>query len=832
MRTFDANASSDFKYTNSAYPPNVSDENILTVTYYDNYDCITAGVFGSQFQCNTGELISDYNGGNTYFESVKGHVTGTVSRVLGDDFYLDKWLKSVSYYDDHYRVIQSIKAAYPVSSANYTIANSKYDFTGKVVKATMKQSLEGTITNMAYSYVYDHAGRLRETYLALNNADSVLISQLNYNQIGELAEKNLHCENHTSFLQSVDYKYNSRGWLTQINDPGNLSQESDFFGMKLFYNTEDPDINNSGLYNGNISGVKWNNASTNYIQGYTFDYDQVNRLSKGDYSYSLNSTWHNNSSFDVDTLKYDMNGNILHLERNDDKGTKLDSLDYVYNGNQLTKVTDGGTDGGFFDNANQAQEYFYDANGNLSKDLNKEIDTIIYNYLNLPEMIISGEDTISYTYDATGTKLKVQYKENSSSVLKKKYYNDIFVYSQDDASPLGLDYVLFDEGLINMKNQTPEYEYFLKDHLGNTRVVINNNAQLVEQHDYYPFGLEFAGRQGGAIKYRYNGKELQDMKIGGRGLDWYDYGARFYDPALGRWHSIDPMAEKYYLFSPYNYTMSDPINLVDPNGMWASALGDDLPDAWQTLDKVLAKKERKKALNEFLKKKIDDASKFKKDIMLDNVAISDDNDQKGSGTSDDDTGDRGDNGEGSAGSNNKTDNDKSSPAANSGGKPWHYTSDYTENGLVLSQSNGRYSYGAWQEDKTGTFLAGAGSGMAIWYLTSGWGLTAAGEALIAGTSGGLGLTNLRYETRRVGYIVDQTTWYGTITHNVFTGNIVGVNNTGLVTNRVNLPNYGMYQERVIFTPTNTVIGTRSKSFGSWQGFSQPAPSVGGDLYGW
>ncbi len=117
--------------------------------------------------------------------------------------------------------------------------------------------------------------------------------------------------------------------------------------------------------------------------------------------------------------------------------------------------------------------------------------------------------------------------------------------------------------MINMKNQTPEYEYFLKDHPGNTRVVLNTEAQFVEQHDYYPFGMEFAGRQGGDIKYRYNGKEMQDMKIGGRGLDWYDYGFRFYDPALGRFPSLDPKADEFENLSPYNYASNNPVTCID-----------------------------------------------------------------------------------------------------------------------------------------------------------------------------------------------------------------------------------------------------------------------------
>ncbi len=97
--------------------------------------------------------------------------------------------------------------------------------------------------------------------------------------------------------------------------------------------------------------------------------------------------------------------------------------------------------------------------------------------------------------------------------------------------------------------------------------MLNTEAQFVEQHDYYPFGMEFAGRQGGDIKYRYNGKELQDMKIGGRGLDWYDYGARFYDPALGRWNVQDPLAEYHFNQSPYNYVENNPLLYIDPFGL-------------------------------------------------------------------------------------------------------------------------------------------------------------------------------------------------------------------------------------------------------------------------
>ena len=154
---------------------------------------------------------------------------------------------------------------------------------------------------------------------------------------------------------------------------------------------------------------------------------------------------------------------------------------------------------------------------------------------------------------------------SQGNLLSKTIYNANFVYTE--ATSLNLDYILFEEGTISMQSTSPEFRYFLKDHLGNTRVVFNDQGEILQMHDYYPFGLEFTGRQGGEIKYRYNGKELQDDVIGGIGLDWYDYGARFYDPQIGRWNVIDPMIEKHYDYSPFAYAYNNPILLIDVMGL-------------------------------------------------------------------------------------------------------------------------------------------------------------------------------------------------------------------------------------------------------------------------
>ncbi len=107
--------------------------------------------------------------------------------------------------------------------------------------------------------------------------------------------------------------------------------------------------------------------------------------------------------------------------------------------------------------------------------------------------------------------------------------------------------------------------------MGNTRVTFTkngSNVEILQQDHYYPFGMNFAGISTTQAtlenKYKYNGKEKQDEF----GLDWYDYGARMYDAILGRWYVIDPLANKYYSLSPYNYTANNPINAIDPDGKY------------------------------------------------------------------------------------------------------------------------------------------------------------------------------------------------------------------------------------------------------------------------
>ena len=119
--------------------------------------------------------------------------------------------------------------------------------------------------------------------------------------------------------------------------------------------------------------------------------------------------------------------------------------------------------------------------------------------------------------------------------------------------------LLTDEGYVTLSDS--KYHYYLKDHQGNNRVVINQSGTVEETNHYYPFGGVFAS-SGNVQPYKYNGKELDAKK----GLNWYDYGARHYDAALGRFTTVDPSAENYYSTSPFTYCLNNPLNYIDPLG--------------------------------------------------------------------------------------------------------------------------------------------------------------------------------------------------------------------------------------------------------------------------
>ena len=185
--------------------------------------------------------------------------------------------------------------------------------------------------------------------------------------------------------------------------------------------------------------------------------------------------------------------------------------------------------------------------------MNRNIVDIQYNSLNLPCRIeFADGNGISYLYDANGRKLRTAHIIGNDTTVTD--YCGNLIYENGVAKTL-----LTEAGYVSLNDN--KYHYFIHDHQGNNRVVVSEDGSVEEVNHYYPFGGTFASSQS-VQPYKYNGKEL-DRK---NGLDWYDYGARMYDAALGRWHAVDPMAEKFYSLSLYNYCFDNPVKYIDPDG--------------------------------------------------------------------------------------------------------------------------------------------------------------------------------------------------------------------------------------------------------------------------
>jgi RHS repeat-associated protein len=170
--------------------------------------------------------------------------------------------------------------------------------------------------------------------------------------------------------------------------------------------------------------------------------------------------------------------------------------------------------------------------------------------------------SIDYIYDANGQKLMKRAPGGEET-----YYAGSFLYKGSN-----LEYILHAEGKYQISEENGGYQYYLNDHLGNVRMVVKGDEtkKILDQTDYYPFGMSMnIALHGSGQKnlYKYNGKELQDDKIGNGQLDWYDYGARMYDPALGRFHTVDPLADFYSGITPYVYAINNPVSYIDVYGL-------------------------------------------------------------------------------------------------------------------------------------------------------------------------------------------------------------------------------------------------------------------------
>jgi RHS repeat-associated protein len=527
----------------------------LTKTYYDSY---TKNGYDKVVKL---QYVSKHSE-NTKVNNVKGKVTVTVAKILNKLGTIDS-LRTVIYYDKYGRIIQTVSEN-QLGGINRISYRYKFKNSDLVAEKLTEHGKTEALISQYFNevYTYDRTGRLLKTTHQLNGGTVYTISTMSYDKAGKLNSKMIS-------NQSMVYNYNIRGWLIQINTPTTYIN-TNLFNLLLDY---------TGQYNGNIYHLAWNRGDDT-IKHYYFTYDALDRVRSATYYvYKNGSSLTGETNKYYETYTYDANGNILTAKRNCvlyDGAPHIglmDNLTYVYfnsgRSNRLYAVGDAAPDvanrGDFFDatDGSSVQEYYYNNNGNMMQDKNKHSYSLqlTYNYLNLIEKASVYSNYTNYSYTATGEKLG--YKTLATNGAKVEYVGP-FVYKNDV-----LEYIITSEGRIVFIGGSNYYEYYIKDHLGNIRVVFRKNASgntvVLQKDDYYPGGLLIKERIDTATnknKYLYNSKEFQtDLN-----LNYYDYGARMYDPQLGRWHVIDAMSESHYNYTPYNYCFNNPILLIDPFG--------------------------------------------------------------------------------------------------------------------------------------------------------------------------------------------------------------------------------------------------------------------------
>ncbi|WP_299182878.1 DUF6443 domain-containing protein [uncultured Chryseobacterium sp.] len=575
----------DVYYTKDAFP--TGSMTILSVNYYDTYPSYS---FNPSFPTSILGQPTLTETNNAEGLSTKSLPVLSLVKNIEDN----NWSKTYTYYDMKGRAIGTHSINH---LGGYTRTESDLDFSGmalqtKTYHKRLSTDAEKVITE---TFTYDHQNRLLEHKHQIDNNPEELLSQNKYNEISQLEYKKVGgVVGAANPFQQIDYSYNIRGWLTQINDPNNLG--NDLFGYKIKYNQVEglttPDTSDTSLqvvpkYNGNIAEVDWKTGvqPNEPLKRYGYVYDNLNRLSAGFYQNATNPSIREY----YEKVSYDLNGNIKTMKRTAQRmgptALLIDDLTYQYENtgasNRLQKITETVTIGQGYPYKATPTHIGYDNNGNMTSFPDKGISSIQYNYLNLPKQITQNAVDTNYTYRADGVKVKKIFGGVETHYLDGFQYK----YTEPWEDPNGvmmnpemkLRIIPTSEGYFDALRG--KYFYNYTDHLGNVRLsysdadgngVVTGDIEVTNCEDtpdgqacnnyiitgeaegvtnYYPFGLMHNSTYysfDNAYHYKYQGQELQET-------GFYSFKWRNYMPDVGRFFNIDPLAEKYQYNSTYAF---------------------------------------------------------------------------------------------------------------------------------------------------------------------------------------------------------------------------------------------------------------------------------------
>lgn len=582
---------------------------IYSVNYYDTYPIGT--VFPIDNKIQTVSILKD---NDTIGETRSTKSLSTASFVKNIEN--DNWTKNYIFYDKKGRIIGNHSINH---LGGYNNIERILDFNGlphQIFTYHSRLSTQKPYVTIKERFEYNPFNQALEKHYheVVGKTDEELLTYNQYNDIGKLVKKQVG-----NNIQEIDYTYNIRGWMTSINNPTTLGTK--LFAYEIRYNNPKDNAIAPARFNGNIAEVDWI-SSTGVLKRYGYQYDNVNRLLAGIYQ-EANTAPATITHDNDEIITYDLNGNIKTLNRFT-KGRvsaiQIDRLVYTYeNNNQSNRLESIHDNPGATPNISGypggGQIITYDANGNMETMPDKGIvDKITYNFLNLPTMISQRGNTSTFLYRADGVKLKKTYKlvNKLGTTIINTEYLDGFQYSTPNTEPIRsalqeqdditmsstkagneeaflsldarviapgnpsivkliLSFVPTAEGFYDYENLRYIYQY--KDHLGNVRVSYvkdGTSLKVMDTNEYYPFGLSFI--KGNTFinsvydpmaipyNYKYQGQEIQET-------GFYSFKWRNYMPDVGRFFNIDPLAEKYDDYTPYQFSSNQPVHGREIEGL-------------------------------------------------------------------------------------------------------------------------------------------------------------------------------------------------------------------------------------------------------------------------
>ena len=526
-----------YRILNSNPDLGLKNEQLYLANYYDDHNFLN----GQLAKQSTSQDLSTTSSSSKKSYS-KGALTGTISRDTDGKFLV------AAICHNQEGLVVGTRQSMPDDAL--LCQRTTYSFTKKpltIETQVKKEGIEKTITQKNQYNQYND--KIESITLNAGKGDKE-VAFYSYDDIGRLVSVK-----RSGKAGTVTNEYNIHNWL--------VSTSSDRFKESLKYESD----SETPCYNGNISRMQWQNTYDNVLRGYDFEYDGLNRLIASAYAEGTDMS-QNKDRYSEYIPQYSPNGSIERLQRYGKKNNGafgiIDDLTYQYRGNQIQSISDkAGSllyDGSFDfkDGASESTEYFYNANGALTKDLNKGITKIEYDVLdNLSCITFNNGFKTKYVYDAGGSKLKTIHEALTTNTTD--YIGD-FIFEDGKLSKYQFEggYCSFDSNL------NPTYHYYEKDHLGSIRMVVNENGTIEQVNHYYPFGGVYGdlGYNSELQRNKYIGKEFDHTS----GLDWYDHGARMYDAAKGSWDRVDFLCEKNTSSSIYGYCHNNPILFVDPDG--------------------------------------------------------------------------------------------------------------------------------------------------------------------------------------------------------------------------------------------------------------------------